>query len=235
MSESPHSHSDQSKARISSSLRKIWEERLRQRRLQEKCYLAWARSIAEAAKEGSCGQEKLEWDSYEREKSDINSKHLQRKADKARAKEIAKLRAEKAAQIRAENAARRAQLRKEKEEKAKIREMELKTLARKKSEEMKMKMALSKGLKLKAKLTKVHHHRRNLGSSASIQREIEIEPQPIADNLDIDLIKIKIMKQRISLAEQIQAVKNRKEEFSSNNFLASSYPISSSEVEARDF
>lgn len=115
--------------------------------------MTWARSIAEAAKEGSCGQEKLDWDSYEREKSDIHSLHLQRKADKARASEIAKLRSEKAAEDRAENAARRAQLRKEKEEKAKIRE--LKALARKKSEEMKMKMVLSKGLKLKAKLSKV--------------------------------------------------------------------------------
>ena len=113
----------------------------------------WARSIAVATKEGCPGQDELEWDSYERMMSDIISQHLERIADRARAKEIAKLRAEEAANIRAEKAARRAQLRKEKEEKAKAREA--KALARKKSEDVKLKMALSKGLKLEARITKV--------------------------------------------------------------------------------
>ncbi|ONK70022.1 uncharacterized protein A4U43_C05F29430 [Asparagus officinalis] len=234
MSECPRSHSDQSKGRISSALRKIWEKRLQQKKLQENCYLSWARSIAEAAKEGYPGQEKLEWDSYERMKSTIISQYLQQKAERARAKEIAKLKAEKAAKIRAENAARHAQLRKEREEKAKVREM--KALARKKSEEMKMKMALSKGLKLRTRFSKVHHPKKNLGTSSSIQSGIEVEHQPIVDNLDIDHIKLENMRQRISLADQIQAVKNRKGEFNSSNFLENSFiSSSSSEVEAEDF
>ncbi|KAJ6838173.1 uncharacterized protein M6B38_319840 [Iris pallida] len=208
MSESPRSHSDRSRARISFSLRKIWEERLKKRTLQENCYLTWAGSIADAARKGGGDQEELEWDSYEKIKSAISTKHLKWKARKERAKEIAKVKAEIAAKVRAENAERRAQKALEKEERAKAREM--KALARKKSENEKMRMALSKGLKLKARLTKFHHHKKQSGSSTVTPREITLETRALSEELDIELIKMRKMRKRVTLAEQIRDVKNRK-------------------------
>jgi len=43
--------------------------------------------------------------------------------------------------------------------------------------------------------------------------------------LDIDLIKIEKMRRMVSIADQIQAVKNRKGEFNLNNFLATAFPF----------
>lgn len=211
MSESPRSHSDRSRARISFSLTKIWEERLKKRRLQENCYLTWAGSIADAARKGGVDQEELDWDSYEKIKSAILTKHLKWKARKERAKEIAKVKAEIAAKVRAENAERRAQKALEKEERAKAREM--KALARKKSENEKMRMALSKGLKLKARLTKFHHHKKQSGSSTVTSREITLETRALSEELDIELIKMRKMRKRVTLAEQIRDVKSRKADF----------------------
>lgn len=145
--------SDQSKSKISASLTKIWEERLKQKRLQEKCYLFWARTIAEAAKIGSLDQEELEWDSYEKMKADMVSEQIKLKEEKARAKEIAKLRAESVAKDKAEKVAKLAEQRKLQKEKAKARKLE--ALSRKKSVDERKKTELSKGLKLKAILTKV--------------------------------------------------------------------------------
>ena len=71
-----------------------------------------------------------------------------------------------------------------------------------------------------------------MGNYASIKGEIAVEPQPIVDNLDRDLIKIEKMRRTVSLADQTQAMKNRKGEFNLNNFLATAFPFSSSEVEA---
>ncbi|KAJ0986170.1 hypothetical protein J5N97_004526 [Dioscorea zingiberensis] len=161
MSEYPHSHSEQSKARISLGLKKIWEKRLQFRKSQEKCYFSWAKSIAEAAKEGGYDQEQLDWDSYEKMKVDIEHQLLQQRADKARAKEIAKLRAERAAMIRAEKLAKR------KEEKAKT--IQVKALAHDKPVQKKKKTVVSKALKLKATLTKFHHRKKQLDGSTSFE------------------------------------------------------------------
>ncbi|KAJ8485157.1 hypothetical protein OPV22_017642 [Ensete ventricosum] len=206
MSESPRSHSDQSKSKISASLTKIWEERLKQKRLQEKCCLFWARIIAEAAKIGSLDQEELEWDSYEKMKADMVSEQIKLKEEKARAKEIAKLRAENVAKDKAEKVAKLAEQRKLQKEKAEARKLE--ALSRKKSVERK-KRELSKGLKLKAILTKFHHPKRQL---ETLQTEIVAKPGPDL-KLDIELIKNERMQRRISLADQIRAVKNKKAEF----------------------
>ncbi|RRT54187.1 hypothetical protein B296_00027129 [Ensete ventricosum] len=231
--------SDQSKSKISASLTKIWEERLKQKRLQEKCCLFWARTIAEAAKIGSLDQEELEWDSYEKMKADMVSDQIKLKEEKARAKEIAKLRAENVAKDKAEKVAKLAEQRKLRKEKAEARKLE--ALSRKKSVERK-KRELSKGLKLKAILTKVilkndiclvksfiltiflfsksdgnvlililkfHHPKRQL---ETLQTEIVAKPGPDL-KLDIELIKNERMQRRISLADQIRAVKNKKAEF----------------------
>ncbi|CAD5172671.1 stress response protein NST1-like [Musa acuminata AAA Group] len=228
MSESPRSHSDQSKSKISASLTKIWEERLKQKRLQEKCYLFWARTIAEAAKIGSLDQEELEWDSYEKMKADMVSEQIKLKEEKARAKEIAKLRAESVAKDKAEKVAKLAEQRKLQKEKAKARKLE--ALSRKKSVDERKKTELSKGLKLKAILTKFHHRKRQL---ETLQTEIVAKPGPDL-TLDIELVKNERMQRRISLADQIKAVKNKKAEFAVQRVRANALLDSAYEQRAGD-
>ncbi|CAL9083370.1 unnamed protein product, partial [Musa textilis] len=257
MSESPRSHSDQSKSKISASLTKIWEERLKQKRLQEECCLFWARTIAEAAKIGSLDQEELEWDSYEKMKADMVSEQIKLKEEKARAKEIAKLRAESVAKDKAEKVAKLAEQRKLQEEKAKARKLE--ALSRKKSVDERKKTELSKGLKLKAILTKqflqlvksliltiflfsksdgnilililkFHHWKRQL---ETLQTEIVAKPGPDL-TMDIELIKNERTQRRISLADQIKAVKNKKAEFSVQRVRANALLDSAYEQRAGD-
>ncbi|KAH7651625.1 HAND domain of the nucleosome remodeling ATPase ISWI protein [Dioscorea alata] len=205
MSEHSRSHSEQSKARISMGLKMIWAKRLQFRRSQEKCYSSWAGRIAEAAKEGGYDQEKLDWDSYDKMKADIEYQFFLQRADKARDKEIAKLRAERAARIRAEKLAM------QKEEKAKS--IQAKASEHNKPVTKKKKAVMSKALKLKATLTKFHHRKKQLDSLTSVQIKKTNKPRPLCEKWDMELIKKEKMRGSVSLADQIQAVKSRKPNF----------------------
>lgn len=153
LSNSNISCSDQSKAKISSGLKKSWEKRLKHRRSQENCCIIWSGSIAEAARRGGYDQGELNWDSYERIKADIDFQHIQQKAVKARAREIARLREGRVSQIRVENVAGLAKQRNDNEKKAEAKKAEASSWKR--SEDEKKKTALSEGFKLKARLVKV--------------------------------------------------------------------------------
>ncbi|XP_038996736.1 uncharacterized protein LOC120121452 [Hibiscus syriacus] len=111
MSEHPRTHSEESKARIGSSVRHAWGKRLKWKRLGEIFFLSWMESIAEAARKGGSDQAELEWDSYDKIKQEIALEQLQWATEKAKGKEIAKVRAEKA---RAERMARRKEQKREK-------------------------------------------------------------------------------------------------------------------------
>ncbi|XP_028755512.1 uncharacterized protein LOC114714894 [Neltuma alba] len=76
MSEHPRTHSDQSKAKISSSLRRVWQKRLKSKRLKEQFYLSWAESIANGAREGGIDQEELDWNSYDKIKQQLERHQL---------------------------------------------------------------------------------------------------------------------------------------------------------------
>ena len=65
-----------SKDKISAALRKIWERRILSVRSRQKVMQIWSDSIAEAAKRGDYSQDKLDWDSYERIKSEMISMFL---------------------------------------------------------------------------------------------------------------------------------------------------------------
>lgn len=149
--------SDQTIARIRSSLRRVWGKRLKWKRLREKFFISWLESIAKAAKEGGSDQQELDWDSYDKTKQEIALQQLQWASDKAKAKEMSKMRRERAALATAEKMARLAQRRKEREEKAKQRR-EIKRKTRKKSNKDEEDLAVTKGLKLKQRLTKVKTH-----------------------------------------------------------------------------
>lgn len=63
--------SDESKARISYSLTRVWGKKLKWKRSRENFLSSWADSIAEAAKRGGSGQRELQWDSYGKIKEEI--------------------------------------------------------------------------------------------------------------------------------------------------------------------
>lgn len=143
------------KAKIGSSLRRIWKERLKRKRLKEKFFSSWADNIAVAAKTGWSDQRELEWDSYDKIKHEIDLQHLHRLTEKERAKDLAKMRrAHKAAEAKAEKMARFAQKRKEKEEKAKERK-KMRRVSCIKTKKKKDDLAVARGMKLKKRLLKV--------------------------------------------------------------------------------
>ncbi|XP_021288301.1 uncharacterized protein LOC110419534 isoform X2 [Herrania umbratica] len=149
MSEHPHTHSEQSKARIGSSLRHVWAKRLKRKRLGERFFLSWLESIAEAARKGGTDQPELDWDSYDKIKQGIALEQLQWATEKAKGKEMAKVRA---ATAQAEKMARIAQKRKEQEEKVKARELKRKAQGKSKKDG---EVADTQGLKLKQRLTMI--------------------------------------------------------------------------------
>ncbi|XP_062170270.1 uncharacterized protein LOC133875992 isoform X2 [Alnus glutinosa] len=96
MSEHPRPHSVHIKAKISSSVRRVWQERLKLKRLRERFVSSWAESIAKAAKKGGPDQQELEWGSYDKIKQQMALQQLRWVVDnKAKAKRMAKARAEK--------------------------------------------------------------------------------------------------------------------------------------------
>ncbi|CAL4901549.1 unnamed protein product [Urochloa decumbens] len=69
-------HRQASKDKISAALRKIWERRIVAVRSRQKVMQIWSNSIAEAAMRGDRSQDKLDWDSYEKIKSEMISMFL---------------------------------------------------------------------------------------------------------------------------------------------------------------
>ncbi|XP_059591380.1 uncharacterized protein LOC100264054 isoform X1 [Vitis vinifera] len=227
MSECPRTHSEQSKAKIRSSLRRVWGKRLKWKRSREKFYLSWAESIAKAAKKGGSDQEELDWDSYDKIKEEIALQQLQWAENKKKAKELAKMRAERAARARAEKMAMLAEKRRERERQAEARG-EIKRETTRKSKEDKEELAVAKGLKLKERLTKLHKKKSINGQVASL-REMVISQIPACEKLDLEFIKRERMQREVSLADQIRAAKSKRAQSAMREALTElspSYPSS---------
>ncbi|XP_027355544.1 uncharacterized protein LOC113865286 [Abrus precatorius] len=267
MAEHPHSHSDQIKAKISHSIRRVWHERLKSKRLREQFFLSWEQSIANAAKKGGSGQEELDWDSYnkinqqleldqllqaeEKEKEklmvvagaqkfiqtwresvanaakkggsgeqelDWDSyekiqeemvilRQLQRTTEKAKAKEMARVRAEKAARIKAIKKVMVTQKRKDRQEKTKARG-NIKSQPCKNAEEGKGALD-SQEFKLCTKLKKIHISK-NINGEGAGEGDIFNSIFPIYNKLNLELIKREKMQKEVSLADQIQAARDKK-------------------------
>ncbi|KAG9446092.1 hypothetical protein H6P81_012220 [Aristolochia fimbriata] len=212
MSECPRAHTAQSKARIGLAQRRVWGERLKLKRFKERCYSIWAQSIAEEARRASSDQQELDWSSYERIKAEIFQQQQQWQAEKGKAEEMAKLRAEQAAKARADKIEKLAQLRKERDEKKKAR-AELKAKVRKELQEQRQKLAILKRLQLKARLTK----NKPIALPDAGERKVANPPQLVIEEWDPESIKKEKMRREVSLAELIQAAKNRKTENTVND------------------
>lgn len=115
--------------------------------------MSWASSIAEAAKIGGSDEEELDWNSYEKIKSEIAFEQRQWAADKVSAKEMVRIRSQRKAQSKAEKLMRLAEKR-EVQDKGKYKG-ERKRSTHKKSKEEIEDLAVAQELRLKERLIKV--------------------------------------------------------------------------------
>ncbi|WJX93957.1 hypothetical protein P8452_75429 [Trifolium repens] len=106
----PHYHSDQIKVKISYSQRRVWQERLKSKRVQEQPFLLWEQNIANAAKKGGIGQEELDWDSYDKIKEQLMFHQILQEKEKEKEKLMAIAGAKKFIQSWTENIAKAAKI-----------------------------------------------------------------------------------------------------------------------------
>ncbi|CAI9088780.1 OLC1v1023204C1 [Oldenlandia corymbosa var. corymbosa] len=201
ISECSRSLSNETKAKISMSHRKLWEERLKWRRSREKIFQLWAENIARAAKVGHSDQEELEWDSFENIKREIHIEQLEQAALRAKEKEAARIRAEKAAKAREAKRNGLTEKKKNRGKKAKV-VGELKRKAGKRSEEDEEELASNQELKLRRNLMKIRKQKSRLS-------HIDNQNRRSWEKLDV---KLERMEQNHNLADQIRVAKCRRAE-----------------------
>ncbi|CAN6336645.1 unnamed protein product [Urochloa humidicola] len=162
-------HRQVSKDKISAALRKIWERRIVSVRSRQKVMQIWSNSIAEAAMRGDHSQDKLDWDSYERIKSEMISMFLWNKDREQTIKKLKKAVAKIAAK-KLEEAGRRAKIAAEKLQAAGRRKVQAAGRKMLKPEKMLLQktdaqptqVVVSARPKLKERLTKWHGRKKEL-------------------------------------------------------------------------
>ncbi|CAI0408348.1 unnamed protein product, partial [Linum tenue] len=194
-------HSVEIKAKISSSLKRLWNKRLTSKRLGIKFFLSWEVSIAKAAKDGGLDEQRLSWNSYNEIEQEITRQQLQFATEKAFAKELTKI---KSATVAKEKAEKIAQRKKEREEKEKARAEE-----RRRSAKNREKSPVTQEFILKQKLVKIRR-RKPTGRKVNNGGQ-QISCTPIWGKLDFELTEREELK-RDSLADQIQAARNKRNE-----------------------
>ncbi|CAG7896514.1 unnamed protein product [Brassica rapa] len=195
MSEHQQPHSDETKEKIRASMKQIWAERLRSKRLKEKLTSLWSESIAEAARRGGSGEVELDWDSYEKAKLEISSE------EKARTKEQNKVRAE---ETKTEKKVRRVVERQKERQ-----ERDQRGGKTRKPQQSKESATTASRSKLKKRLTKIHKKKTSLGKVA-IGKDKVVSVAAKLEKLDLELIMKERRRGDISLSDQIQAAKNQR-------------------------
>ncbi|WZY96804.1 hypothetical protein YC2023_069133 [Brassica napus] len=198
MTEHQQPHSDETKEKIRASVKQVWVERSRSKRLKEKFISVWSENIAEAARKGGSGEAELNWDSYEKSKRVMSSEQLQLSEEKARTREHTKMRREEA---KTEKMRRVVERKKERQERD---QREVKT---RKPKQNKENATVTSRSKLKKKLTKIHKKKTSLAKVAIVKDSV-VSVAAKLENLDLELIKKERTRGEISLADQIQAAKS---------------------------
>ncbi|KAI8552477.1 hypothetical protein RHMOL_Rhmol06G0269600 [Rhododendron molle] len=200
-----HVLSDESKARISYSLTRVWGRKLKWKRSRAKFLSSWADSIAEAAKRGGNGQRELHWDSYDKIKEEIAIEQRRQ----AEAKEMAK-----------EKKARVAQKRKVKERKETPRG-EMRRKRNRKSKEEREELDIAQELKINERLAKLHKRK------TSTNGQISSEDQQAWEKLDLEFVKKEQIRRQVSLADQIRAAKAKRVEHVARERLPTAHSLHS--------
>ncbi|KAH9625718.1 hypothetical protein KSS87_007914 [Heliosperma pusillum] len=203
MSEAPRTHSEQSKKKIGSSLKHIWAKRLKLKRSKEKFFDSWAESIAEAAKKGGIDEEKLCWDSYEIQKNEIAFQRRQQNETKAKKMVIPKIQAVRRARERAQNMALLGENKLDHSQHSGEPRAKQKVTRRCKTRNKNKEMFKSRLTKIKEKKLVEESFRSHSGVMSNLHSALE--------KFDIDTIKEERKRKTMSLAEQIQAAKSRRQ------------------------
>ncbi|XP_073268573.1 uncharacterized protein [Populus alba] len=211
MSGHPHAHSEAIRAKISSSLRQIWGKRLKWKRLREKFFLSWSKSIARAAKEGGIDQQELDWDGFDGIKEEITLKQLQGAIEKAKAEERAKRTVEREAKEREEKMVRVAQKREKREEKVKAREEAKRKAYRESKKKTEESSSVARKLTLKRRLTKIRK-RKSINDQMICQGASSTSHSRAWEKIDVEIKKSEKIQREGSLAEQIRDAKNKRTE-----------------------
>ncbi|KAK4255880.1 hypothetical protein QN277_008817 [Acacia crassicarpa] len=168
----------------------------------------WAASIAKAAKSGGKGEQELDWDSYKRIEQEMAVHYqLQQSAEKAKAKEMARVRAERAAQINAIKKIMLMQKKREHEERAKA-PGDVKTQPYGRAKEVKGDLEVPLDFKFNSKLK--FCLRETTRDEEDWEGKALNSIFPNSKRLDLELIKKEKMRKEVSLADQIQAARNKK-------------------------
>ncbi|WZZ64553.1 hypothetical protein YC2023_075923 [Brassica napus] len=189
---------DETKEKIRASVKQVWAERSRSKRVKEKFISLWSENIAEAARKGGSGDVELDWDSYKKSKQEISSEQLQLSEEKARTREQTKMRTEEAKTEKMRRVVERKKERQERDERG------VKTRKPKQNKENAIVTSRSK---LKNRLTKIHKKKTSLAKVAIVKDSI-VSVAAKLENLDLELIKKERTRGEISLADQIQAAKS---------------------------
>ncbi|KAK9092873.1 hypothetical protein Syun_027784 [Stephania yunnanensis] len=216
MSERPHSHSEEIKAKIGMAQKTKWRIRLKAIRLREKFYALWAHTIAESARIGACGEQELHWDSYEKMKAEISLQQLLQVAEKVKVKGAAKLRAVKEKE---EKRALRAKLREEKKEKTNYK----KVVKRKSGINSKQvtEESSTHGLKLKARIRKIRWTK-SMDGWIHCQEGKTNGHQSAIEKLDLEFIRREKLRREVSLADQIETAKKKRAKYAAKEAQTSS-------------
>ncbi|GAA0148331.1 hypothetical protein LIER_07806 [Lithospermum erythrorhizon] len=204
ISECPRSRSEQTKAKIQSSLRKLWGQRLKWKRSREKFLQSWAESIARSAKIGFSDQQELQWNSYDIMEREIALQQLLCAEEKAKEKETSRMKRSQAKEERMERLAHKS---KKRDEKRKARNS-------KKPKKGRNKLDVVHGVNLKAMIMKVHKKKTTI-SQPNVQRQL------VWENIDLELVKREMLQKEVSLADQIRVAKNYRERYLTPKIIAS--------------
>ncbi|KAL9297971.1 hypothetical protein ACSQ67_023867 [Phaseolus vulgaris] len=171
--------------------------------------LIWRENIAKAAKKGGSGEQELDWDSYERIQEEmIRLRQFQRTAEKAKKKELARVKAEKAARIKAIKRVILTRKRKERQERAKVKG-NIKSHHCENTKEGKASLEVTQEFRPCNPSTKIHKSENTNGDLAREEDTFNCI-FPAQNKLDLELIKREKMQKEVSLADQIQAARDRK-------------------------
>ncbi|KAJ6979831.1 hypothetical protein NC653_027846 [Populus alba x Populus x berolinensis] len=207
------------RAKISSSLRQIWGKRLKWKRLREKFFLSWSKSIARAAKEGGIDQQELDWDGFDGIKEEITLKQLQGAIEKAKAEERAKRTVEREAKEREEKMVRVAQKREKREEKVKAREEAKRKAYRESKKKTEESSSVARKLTLKRRLTKIRK-RKSINDQMIRQGASSTSHSRAWEKIDVEIKKSEKFQREGSLAEHIRDAKNKRTESITREALA---------------
>ncbi|KAL5707563.1 hypothetical protein ACHQM5_018453 [Ranunculus cassubicifolius] len=197
-----HACSTETREKMVMGQKRAWQKRYKVISNRNKFYSSWGDCIAESAKKGLLDQQILDWDSYEKMTSEIAFQQLHLAEEKGNAKKMAKLTSA------GEKRERRAIQRREKEEETRCRK-EAKIKLRLEAKKAKEELQVSR--KLKAKITKIRRRKTLNGHHRTkSEKEVATNHEPAIEKLDLESIQREKSRRDLSLADQIQAAKQRR-------------------------